>query len=292
MLARLNIIVFGLDRCPNLCRPTLETFLSQLGERLDIYIGIISLEKEDGKCSNEQAILEEWISNLKLRRPLWHVKYFQIFLQSYPSLYSSSSLLDDSLKHCMKRLDIFYNGYASICNYMNYLYFSRCFASGLVDSIGDHPTLLLRPDMQYECLALDNVSTFKNSLKVCQRAACVISHDSYGYVNDRFIASSAQIVLAFMQRIDYLESYLQLPWRYFHSEQFASWFLRRRLMLRIDALPLSFCGKRVRANGIILEDSNLSIYDTDKKRFKPMFRRHTYWQMKLSAKNWLNSLRS
>jgi len=161
---------------------------------------------------------------------------------------------------------------------------------GLADLIKDHPTLLLRPDMQYGELARENLNHLEKSMALGQCVAYLMAHDSFGYVNDRFIAANAHIVLAYMQRIDCLKAYLQMPWRYFHSEKFASWFLRHHMKLLLVELPLSFWGKRVRANGRIVDDSNPSAYEEDKQRFRQMFLRHTYWQMKLSVKSLLGSL--
>ena len=58
-----------------------------------------------------------------------------------------------------------------------------------------------------------------------------------GFVNDRLIISNSQAVLSYMQRQKDLSRYLLWPWRYFHSEKYASWFLRRQLGLRIKELP-------------------------------------------------------
>lgn len=282
---KLNIVIFGVDRCPDLCRPAFENFLYQLGKELDIYIGIISLEVDLALSTNYHLSLEDWLSKIQSKNLSWHIKANQIFLQSDPGLYGSSLLLDQSVRQCLQKLDIFYNEYASIRNYMNYLYFSHCFSCSLASLIGSYPTILLRPDMQYSEIAEANLENLHKSIELNQRMAYVMGHDSFGYVNDRFIASSSLNVLNYMQRIDHLETYLRWPWRYFHSERFAAWFLRRHLKLQIKEMPLAFWGKRVRTDGEIMNDSNIMSQEADKTRYIHMFRRHDYWQMKVSLKN-------
>lgn len=290
MLDKVNIVVFGVDRCPDLCRPAFEAFLCQLGEEVEIYIGIISLEIDPVLLKNQQLALEAWLERIQLKNPSWHIKACRTYLQNEPSLYGSSLLLDNAVKQCLKRLDIFYNGYASVRNYINYLYFSHCFSRDLFNIVENYPTILLRPDMQYGGVTRTSLADQKRSIILSKRIAYVMGHDSFGYVNDRLLASSTQNVLAYMQRIDYLDSYLRWPWRYFHSERFASWLLRRRMKLQLNELPLTFWGRRVRTGGEILDDSNSMNYELDRKHYQLMFNQHSYWQMKLSLKKRMSFL--
>lgn len=292
MSTRVNVIIFGVDRCPELCRPGLENFLSGLCECADIYIGLISLAQKDSR-NNEQQGLENWVNDIMGRHQLWNVRICQIFTQADPGSYGNQRLLDKSLDLCMSRLDIFYNNYESIYNYMNYLYFSYCFSKKIARSVENRPTLLLRPDMLYGGLYSKHFDNLIHCIEANHRKAFVLSHDSFGFLNDRFFASSLQYVISYMQRIEGLGRYLFWPWRYFHSEKYALWFTLRRLNLQVIELPLSFWGKRVRANEQILNDSDPSSYAIERRAYAKMFARHSYWQLMLSLKKcttWLEHM--
>ena len=290
MSTRVNIILFGVDRCPDLCRPGLESFLSGLCDCADIYIGLISLGQE-GSFKNEQRELKNWASDIKGRNLFWNVRIGQTFNQANPGSYGNRELLDRSLSQCMARLDIFYNGYESIRNYMNYLYYSYCFSKQIACLVEDYPTLLLRPDMLYGGLTTEHFKRLIQSIVANQSAAYVLSHDSFGFANDRFMASNPQNVIAYMQRIGGLNRYLSWPWRYFHSEKYALWVIQRRLNLQVHELPVSFWGKRVRPNAQVLEDCNLLNRASEKQIYAKMFARHSCWQLKLSLKKFMTGFR-
>ena len=280
----MNVIIFGVDRCPEICLPSLERFFSELPDCVDIYVGLILLDEEGVDGSNEKKISKLSLNRLKKASKLRNIKIFHVFSQPNPGRYGNADVLNNSLEICKKRLDIFYNDYTSIRNYMNYLYYSACFSCHLSNQIEDRPTLLLRPDMIYEGLCLERIQSIIKSINLDTRLAFVLAHDSFGFVNDRFIISNAKAALSYMQRQKDLGRYMIWPWRYFHSEKYASWFLRRRLGLHIKELPPEFVGKRVRSNGYILDDCNSANYRAGNLRYLILFAKHSYWQLKLSLR--------
>ena len=286
----MNLIIFGVNRCPEICLPSLERFFSELPGCVDIYVGLILLDEEVVDTNNEQKIFKLSFDKLKKASLLRNIKAFQVFSQTNPSRYGNVEVLSSSLDKCMKRLDIFYNDYASIRNYMNYLYYASCFSCHLSNQMKDRPTLLLRPDMIYEGFCLERIQSIIKSINLEPRLAFVLAHDSFGFVNDRFIMSNTQVVLSYMRRQADLGRYLLWPWRYFHSEKYASWFLRRRLGLRIIELPSTFVGKRVRSNGCILDDCNPVNYRSRKFQYSKLFVTHSFWQLKLSLKSFIKML--
>ena len=260
---------------------------SELPDCVDVYVGFIQLRKRCYRSNEKQT--QKVSSTTKKASILRNIKTFQVYLQANPSRYGNADALND-LEKCKKRLDIFYNDYASIQNYMNYLYFSSCFSCHLSNQMPDRPTLLLRPDMIYGGFCLEHIQSIIQSINYEPRLAFVLAHDSFGFVNDRLIISNSQAVLSYMQRQKDLSRYLLWPWRYFHSEKYASWFLRRQLGLRIKELPPTFVGKRVRSNGRILDDCNLVNYQAGKRRYLKFFAKHSYWQIKLSLRCFLKKV--
>ena len=75
-----NIIIFGVDRCPAICRPSLESLFSELPDYVDVYVGFIQLGEKGAYRSNE--IQTQKVSFNRLKVPAFqNIKTFQVYLQ-------------------------------------------------------------------------------------------------------------------------------------------------------------------------------------------------------------------
>ena len=75
----MNVIIFGVDRCPEICLPSLERFFSELPDCVDIYVGLILLDEEGVDGSNEKKISKLSLNRLKKHRNCGILKSFMSF---------------------------------------------------------------------------------------------------------------------------------------------------------------------------------------------------------------------
>ena len=250
--SRLNVIIFGLNRFPRIAVPCFHDFLGQVNiKHLNIIAGFIV--PADGCISNKKSGEHDVI----LEDPLGD--FWKSSIQHYVGAYHQDSFCQDSdyylyessLRASLARLDIFQDDYKSILNYLGYLYASYRFANDALNYLEDGPTLLLRPDVVYSSAMPLSIPQDLSKMLIS------LGYDKYGEVNDRFFLSSSQNILSIMRRIVRVSRYLFPPWRYFHSECFARWYLQKYLSVDVQYAPPSLTAKRIRSNGIVEDTDSL-----------------------------------
>lgn len=251
----LNIIVFGLNRFPDIALPAFDEFLGRINVKdFNILAGFIVPpdSRVDNKSSGE--------SNVLLEDPLGSSWYSHI--HHYIGAYRQDSfpsdrgyyLFETAWRASRERLDIFQNDYKSTLNYLNYLYASYKFTFDARSYLLEGPVLLLRPDILYSSSAPLSISTLGGT------SILTLGYDKYSQINDRLFLSSSHNIMSIMQRISLVPRYLAPPWRYFHSECFTRWYIQKQVLGIVNYAPPSLTAKRIRSNGHV-EDSDSIFYE-------------------------------
>ena len=256
MLEKVNVLIVGLDRCPEICAPVLAKFFGNLfPESTEINYHIFLWLPRDGRIINSRS--EEDGSIQRNSSSAWHQGFGVAPVETVQPPVEQVFSSDPFSKEFRARGDIYGDDFKTVANYFSYLNGLNCAAEHFWDILNHSlPAILLRPDLipvNVDVLALRNVFETVDDITVYTPP-----WDCFSYSNDRIMVGSTDNVLRIMMRKEYSGRFLSDSLMFFHSEAYLHYCIRAsgRRVKRLDERS-KFA--RVRSNGKILRER----YDRD-----------------------------
>ena len=278
---KIYVVVFGLNRNPDLVLPAFKRLISQLRDngQVSVFLGFIVPDTDlvVNARSQEKVRISDPYGDAWQTFTDWPVFMWEQPLRNnckYPSS-ANAHIARKYLQICSKRIDPWGDGHKSTCNYLNYLWGARAFGQKLAETNCESSslTLVLRPDIIY---TLDShfISTVKSTISGgIIDAIWTLGYQRYSFVNDRMFIGTWRNCLAIMRRVDWLGKYLRVPWRYLHAERFTQHFISRSLKCEIRIAPPEVCANRVRANNVVLNDAGVYVGNKTENEYRSYFKK-------------------